>query len=91
MIIDFKDQIQKHKKPTREELFEKERHEIIDKLENVDIDAALKGAIMAATGENVILGVDHTLQRERCIEEAKKYNESMNAVSDLLDRTTFLK
>lgn len=91
MTINFIEQSKKHRKPTAQELFEAEKQDILDKLENVDIEAALLGAIMSTTGQNVILGVDHTLQRERCIEEAKKYNKSMNAVSDLLDRTTFLK
>lgn len=87
MILEFeKYNKENKKKPSKQELFEQERQEIVEELESVDIEAALLGAIMATTGQNTVLGIDHTLQKERCMEEARKYNESLNSFSNLISR-----
>lgn len=91
MVIKFeKHNKRNQRKPDKPELFEKERQDIVEQLESVDIEAALLGAIMATTGQNTVLGIDHTLQKERCMEEARKYNESLEAFAGLLHKTQFV-
>lgn len=89
MIINFEKNIEK-KEPTKEELFEAERQDIIRNLGEIDVDDALRGAIMLATGQNTILGVDYTLQKNRCIEAAIKHDETMAKIRHLLSQVVWV-
>ena len=91
MIVEFaKHNAKSRADSDKQALFEKEKQEIATQLESVDIEAALLGAIMATTGQNTVLGIDHTLQKERCMEEARKYNESLESFAGLLRKTQFV-
>lgn len=77
MTIDFqkysKYQTAKRKHDTR-----------IKEFESLDLDNVLRGAIMMATGQNTVLGVDYTLQKEQCLKEAQKYSEIASEVAEMI-------
>lgn len=66
--------------------FEAKKEQIVNNLESVNIEDAVRGAIMAATGQNTILGVDYTLQKEHCIEQAEKFDQVTSTVSGMLSQ-----
>lgn len=66
--------------------FENQKDQVINDLESVNIEDAIRGAIMAATGQNTVLGVDYTLQKEHCMEQAEKLDQVTSAVRDMLDQ-----
>lgn len=53
-------------------------------LNTIDLEDALRGAIMMATGQNEILGVDYSLQKEHCIEEAQKYDDVASSIRSMI-------
>lgn len=73
-------------KYNRKKNFEDKKEQIVNDLESVNIEDAVRGAIMAATGQNTILGVDYTLQKEHCIEQAEKFDQVTATVRDMLDQ-----
>ena len=85
MIINF-DEYNRKKVPTEEELLEAERLQLIENLESINIDDALRGAIMVATGQNTVLGVDYSLQKDRCLKAAYKYDETMKKLRNFLSQ-----
>ena len=63
----------------------------VEEMDKLDIDDALRGAIMAATGQNVVCGVDYTLRKEECIEQAKRYDFVMGTIFGLFAKAESLK
>lgn len=63
----------------------------VEEMDKLDIDDALRGAIMAATGQNVVCGVDYTLRKEECIEQAKRYDFVMSTIFGLYAKAESLK
>lgn len=68
MVIDFKEH-----RMNKPEQAKKEHEKMIEEFESLDIDDILRGSIMAATGQNTILGVDYTLQKDKIMEQTRKY------------------
>lgn len=54
---------------------EAEKEQLIQEFESINPDDAVLAAIMRATGQNTICGVDYSLQKERIMDQADKYNE----------------
>ena len=77
MAIDFK-------KYSKYQAAKKKHDTRIKEFESLNLDNVLRGAIMTATGQNTILGVDYTLQKEQCIKEAQKYSEIALEVADMI-------
>lgn len=78
MTISF----QKYKKKCE---LEDKNKQTIDELNSINLEDALRGAIMTATGQNEILGVDYSLQREHCIHEAMRYDAVASTVESMID------
>ena len=63
----------------------------VEEMDKLDIEDALRGAIMAATGQNVVCGVDCTLRKEECLEQAKRYDFVMVTIFGLFAKSESLK
>ena len=85
MILDFQNGKEKRKeknkyKPMNDwELY----NCAVEEMDKLDVEDALRGAIMAATGQNVVCGIDYTLRKEECIEQARRYNFVMGTIFGL--------
>lgn len=79
MIIDVKEN--RVNKPEQAKI---EHEKMIEEFESLDIDDILRGSIMAATGQNKVLGVDYTLQKDKNMGETRKYQEITAKVADMI-------
>ena len=63
----------------------------VEEMDKLDIEDALRGAIMAATGQNVVCGVDYTLRKEECLEQARRYDFVMGTIFGLCAKAESIK
>lgn len=63
----------------------------VEEMDKLDIEDALRGAIMAATGQNEICGIDYTLRKEECIEQARRYDFVMGTIFGLYAKAESIK
>lgn len=82
MTVNFKEY--RNKKKPEEAKARKRYEERIDEFESLDVDSILTGAIMKATGQNVVQGIDYTLQKDKMIEQANKYSEIASEIAGMV-------
>lgn len=63
----------------------------VEEMDKLDVEDALRGAIMAATGQNVVCGVDYTLRKEECLEQARRYDFVVGTIFGLFAKSESLK
>lgn len=79
MAISF----EKYKKEKESEAV---KEDLLHDLQSIDLEAALQGAIMNATGSTKILGVDYSLKKAYCEEQANKYDEVSGTIGNMITK-----
>lgn len=79
MAISF----EKYKKEKEREAV---KEDLLHDLQSIDLEAALQGAIMNATGSTEILGVDYSFKKAYCEEQATKYDEVSGTIGNMITK-----
>lgn len=89
MIVNFENvKKQKKKQKQYQPMNDKELYDsVLEEMDALDVEEACLGAIMAAIGQNTVLGVDYTFQKEKFLEQARRFNYINQSVWYLYEKS----